>query len=105
MSEFVGVFKSEEVSPGVLKTAVVHGRKIAVTNISGNYYAFADECTHARCSLSEGFLQGLSIECPCHGARFDITSGAVEALPATEPIKVYPVKVEGGRVFVDVGQL
>ena len=102
MVEFVEVFKTEEVSPGVLKTAVVQDRKIAVTKFLGNYYAFDDECTHAHCALSEGFLEGLSIECPCHGARFNIAVGSVEALPATEPIRIYPVKVEGDTIFVGI---
>lgn len=102
MVEFIEVFKTEEISQGVLKTAIVQGRKIAVTKFGGNYYAFADECTHAHCSLSEGFLQELSIECPCHGARFNIAVGSVEALPATEPIKVYPTKVEAGKIFVQI---
>ncbi|HKV87127.1 MAG TPA: non-heme iron oxygenase ferredoxin subunit [Candidatus Dormibacteraeota bacterium] len=69
---------------------------------NGNFYAINDVCTHEEFSLSDGELWGLDVECPQHGSRFNLESGKVTGLPAVIPAKTYPVRVEGGDVFVDV---
>ena len=65
-------------------------------------YAIDDTCTHAEVSLSEGEVDDGEIECWLHGSRFDLASGHPTGLPATQPIAVYPVKIDGDDVLVDV---
>ncbi len=69
---------------------------------NGEWFAINDICSHEDFSLCMGELWGLEIECPQHGSRFDLRSGNPNALPAVEPVPVYPVKVEGSDVYVDV---
>ena len=65
-------------------------------------YCVQDVCTHEQAFLSEGFCEGFEIECPLHGSIFDVRTGEVKSLPATEALKTYPVKLEGEDVLVDV---
>jgi 3-phenylpropionate/trans-cinnamate dioxygenase ferredoxin component len=68
-----------------------------------NVYAIGDTCTHEEYSLSEGELWDMSVECPRHGSRFDVRTGQVTGLPAVIPAKTYPVTIENGEIFVEVG--
>lgn len=81
---------------------IVSGRKIALYNVDGEIYATDDTCSHAEASLSEGCLRGEEIECPRHGARFNVRTGQALSLPAWAPIETFPVKVEGEEIFVQV---
>ena len=77
------------------------GRLVAIArDSSGEVHAFDDTCTHANVSLSEGDLDGRTIECWLHGSRFDMTSGEPTGLPATQPIAIHTVKIEGEDVLV-----
>jgi 3-phenylpropionate/trans-cinnamate dioxygenase ferredoxin component len=69
----------------------------------GNVYAIGDTCTHEEYSLCEGELWDMSVECPRHGSRFDVRTGQVTGLPAVIPAKTYPVTIENGEIFVEVG--
>jgi nitrite reductase/ring-hydroxylating ferredoxin subunit len=80
----------------------VEGIPIALYCLDGAYYATYDICSHQEALLSDGFVENGCIECPLHQARFNIRTGAPEGPPASEPIKIYPTKVEGGRIFVDL---
>lgn len=102
MAEFVKVGKKDEVAPGTAKSFSVDGRSVAVCNVDGTYYAIDDVCTHDGGPLDQGLLDGTQIECPRHGARFDVRTGAVKALPAVRPVRTYPVRLEGEEVSVDV---
>ncbi len=79
---------------------------IAVVSFEGEVFAIEDVCSHAEVPLSEGdveeFQGAPTIECWLHGSCFDLTSGRPTNLPATEPVPVYPVRVDGDDVFVDV---
>ncbi len=79
---------------------------IAVVRFEGEVFAIEDVCSHAEVPLSEGdveeFQGAPTIECWLHGSCFDLTSGRPTNLPATEPVPVYPVRVDGDDVFVDV---
>ncbi len=68
----------------------------------GDVYAVEDVCTHDDGPLGEGELEGFAIECPRHGARFDIRTGEVLCLPAVVPIRTFPVRIEGGEVYVEI---
>lgn len=72
---------------------------IAVFNIDGDLYAVEDVCTHDGGDLATGELHGYDIECPRHGARFDVRTGAVLCPPAYEPIAKFPVKIEDDAVY------
>lgn len=103
MAAFIRAASVNEIPSGSMKVCLVSGRQIAIANVDGEFFAFADTCTHAQCSLGgEGFLEGTTITCGCHGAQFDITNGSVLSLPATVPLGSYQVKLEGEDVFVYV---
>jgi nitrite reductase/ring-hydroxylating ferredoxin subunit len=91
-----------DVPPGALVVAEVRGTKIAVANVDGTFYAFDDTCTHQQCSLAEGDLAGTTVTCMCHGAEFDVRSGAVLAPPAPSPVKVYRIRVEAGALQIEI---
>lgn len=74
---------------------------VILFNINGEYYCIADLCTHDGGPLEDGELVDCQIECPRHGARFDIRTGKVTRLPATDPVPTYPVTVEDGIIYVE----
>jgi len=98
--EFITVAKADEIQNGQRLLLEIGGEPIAVFNIAGQYFAIADVCSHDDGPVAEGQLEGQEIECPRHGARFDIRSGKVLSLPAVVDIPAYPVRVEGGEVQV-----
>lgn len=79
------------------------GVDIALYNVEGQVYATGNTCTHGHARLCDGFLEGFEIECPLHQGRFDIRDGRPMCEPVVEAVRVYPVKIENGRVFVDLG--
>lgn len=101
--EFVKVATVSEIAPGKAKRVEVGDAEIAVFNLDGEFYAIGDICSHEEASLSEGDIFGDVVECPLHGAEFDIKTGAARTLPAVAPVPNYPVKVEGDDVLVSVG--
>jgi len=102
-TEFVTAIKTNEVPVDGVKAIDVRGTRIAVANVGGAYYAFDDACTHEQCSLTEmGDLVGSTITCTCHGSEFDVRTGKVLAPPATVPVKVYPTRVEGDALQIEV---
>ena len=102
MSEFMKVAKSGDLNEGEVAAFEIGGQQVAVANVDGSLYAFGDICTHAHCSLAEGELEGKTVTCPCHGSQFDVTTGAVLNPPATEPVPVYPVRVENDELQVEL---
>lgn len=91
---------STGVTPGNLAAFPMAGGPIAVANVAGTYYAFDDTCTHRRCSLAEGELDGTVVTCVCHGSQFDVTSGAVQHGPAETPVGSYAVRLEGSDLQI-----
>lgn len=72
-----------------------------VKDAAGDVYAIGDVCTHGDISLSEGFVEGQTLECWAHGSKFDLCTGKPLNLPAYEPVPVFPVELIDGDVFVD----
>jgi 3-phenylpropionate/trans-cinnamate dioxygenase ferredoxin component len=102
-TEFVTAIKTSEIPAGGLTAIDVRGTRVAVANVGGAYYAFADECTHEQCSLAEeGELSGTTVTCTCHGSEFDVRTGKVLAPPAILPVKVYPVRIAGDALQIEV---
>ena len=85
---------------GVRVTVGEH--RIAMFRIGQDVYAVGDRCSHAEASLAEGEVFGTAVECPRHGAEFDVTTGAAGSLPATSPVPTYEVTVEDGTVFLSL---
>ncbi len=98
---WIRVASLDELPVGAAKVFMVEGRAIALTRVGDQVFAFGDVCTHDGGPLAEGKLEGYVIQCPRHGARFDIRTGRVLRLPAVMPIPVYEVKVEGHEVWVN----
>ena len=102
-SEFVTAIKTSEIPAGGITAIDVRGIRVAVANVGGTYYAFDDACTHEQCSLAEeGELEGTTVTCTCHGSEFDVRTGKVLAPPAMVPVKVYPVRVAGDALQIEV---
>jgi 3-phenylpropionate/trans-cinnamate dioxygenase ferredoxin subunit len=99
-ADFVAVATTAEIPNGARILLEVDGRAIAVFNIAGTYYCIADVCSHDDGPVAEGELIGNEIECPRHGARFDVPTGRVLSFPAIVDIPAYPVRVEAGDVLV-----
>lgn len=80
----------------------VDGTPVAVVRAEGEVHALHDVCSHAEVPLSEGEVDGCTIECWLHGSRFDLRTGKPTGMPATEPVPVYPVKIEDDDVLVAI---
>jgi 3-phenylpropionate/trans-cinnamate dioxygenase ferredoxin subunit len=91
-----------DVAEGSAHRVVVDGTPIAVVHTEGQWFAVSDICSHADVSLAEGEVDGCTLECWLHGSRFDLRTGQPSGPPATTPVPVYPVSVEGETVFVSV---
>jgi 3-phenylpropionate/trans-cinnamate dioxygenase ferredoxin subunit len=97
---FVAVARVGEIPEGGVKIVRVDDQSVAVYNVGGAYYAIDDVCTHDGGPLAEGPIDGPVVECPRHGARFDVRTGAVLAPPATVPVPTYAVRVDGDRILI-----
>lgn len=100
MAEFVTVGTTADLSDGDMRAFEVGGRRVTVARVGGSFHAFDDTCTHRQCSLAEGDLDEATVTCACHGSQFDVTTGAVLNPPATEPVRSYPVRVEGDNLQI-----
>lgn len=81
--------------------AELGGTLLALARVEGAWHAVEAWCTHAECPLTDGWVEGHAIRCPCHGSLFDVRDGAVLEGPAEEPLRTFPTRVVGGRVEVD----
>jgi len=102
MSNAIRVASAAEVPPGSAKLVEANGTRIAVFNVAGRFHAIDDTCSHQGGPLSEGTLDGKVVTCPWHGARFDVTTGAVLGPPARRNVASYPVRVSGPDLLVEV---
>jgi 3-phenylpropionate/trans-cinnamate dioxygenase ferredoxin subunit len=91
-----------DVAEGDVLGLEVAGEKVALYCYEGEYFATSNVCTHQFALLSEGYFEDGCIECPLHQGRFDVRSGKAMCAPLTEDVKVFPVKVEGDDVLVDL---
>jgi nitrite reductase/ring-hydroxylating ferredoxin subunit len=100
MAEFHKVARVGDLAPGEVNVYEVEGHRVALCNVGGEFYAIEDVCTHDGGSLDQGELDGVEIECPRHGARFDVRTGEATLMPAVMPVQTYPVRIEGEMIFV-----
>ena len=108
MSDVV-VCRTDDVEPGAARRVDVDGHRLAIVRIPSptpgapdDFYVLGDECSHEDYSLSEGdvWTDELEIECPKHGSTFDLRTGEPQTLPATKPVPVYAVRVDGDDLVV-----
>ena len=102
MGELVRVAAKADIVPGSAIAVEVKGQKIALFNIGGTYYAIGETCTHRGGPLSQGTVEGTTVTCPWHGAKYDVTTGAVLSPPAPRGVGSYKVIVEGNDIKVEV---
>lgn len=100
--EFIPVGSVEELKEGERLFIEIDEKPIVILNVAGQYYAIADVCSHDDGPVGEGNLEGYEIICPRHGARFDIRTGGVLALPAFVDIPAYPVRLVGDQIEIGI---
>ncbi len=101
MAVYVKVADAVDLPPGQAIAVTVGDKRLALFSVDGTVVAIDDTCTHAEASLSEGCLEDGAVECPLHGAQFDLRTGAVLSLPAVVPVHTYEVRVEGTDVLLN----
>ena len=101
MAEFIDVCSESEVPVGGAKCVTAKGREIAVFNTPAGCYAIDNSCSHKGGPLCDGFLEGTIVMCPLHGWTYDVRTGESVSPPGQKQAS-YKVKVEGGKVFVEV---
>ena len=116
MNNVVEAGKTGEIGDGTMKQVVAQGREILLARVGGKYYAADNRCSHMGGKLSQGKLEGTVVTCPRHGSRFDLRDGRVvrwlesaglvarlgRALKPPRPLEIYRVRVEGGKVLVEI---
>jgi nitrite reductase/ring-hydroxylating ferredoxin subunit len=103
VEEYVKVATTADIPLGEAMKVEVGEEEVALFNLEGTYYAIGDVCTHAGGPLSDGVLDGEEVECPWHGARFNVRTGEALAPPAPRGVQSYSVKVEGDDILISLG--
>jgi 3-phenylpropionate/trans-cinnamate dioxygenase ferredoxin component len=99
---FVRACAATDVADGQAIRVEVDGLDVAIVRNGDDFYAIEDECSHAAVALSEGDVEGCEIECWMHGSRFDLRTGKPIGPPATEPVPIFAVQVDGTDVLIDI---
>ena len=100
MEGFEKVAETSEIPPGGMKVFKVGQTDVLVANVEGKLYAIGNKCTHVGGPLGEGKLTGSVVDCPWHGSKFDVKTGAVKTGPAVKPEPTYELKVENSSVWI-----
>lgn len=103
MAPWCDALDEQSVGAGRAVTVDLSGRRVLIARTAdGRLWAIDDTCSHDGGPLGEGHVFGHEVECPRHGACFDVRTGEALTLPATQPVSTYPVRVEDGRVWVQL---
>ena len=104
MPEIIDICPVTELPPGAMRVVEWEDLEIAVVNCAGTLFAIEDRCSHDDGPLAEGELHqdDCTIECPRHGSLFDLRTGAPKTLPAYEPIEIFPVRIDGDLIKLEV---
>lgn len=100
VEEYTKICVEDEIPEGQIRTFAINGRPVAVAKYEGVIYAIDDVCTHDGGDLGEGNVVKGQIQCPRHGARFDLKTGEVTRMPAVFGVDTYEVKIVDGEVFI-----
>jgi 3-phenylpropionate/trans-cinnamate dioxygenase ferredoxin subunit len=104
MSDFTPVAKTSDIPDPGRKVVELDDSLVVVIHTAGHFYAIDDVCTHDGGPLGEGTLDGFTIACPRHGAKFDVRDGRALTMPATQPTRVHEVKIVGDDVMVKLSE-
>jgi naphthalene 1,2-dioxygenase ferredoxin component len=99
---WIEALATEELPTDDVVGVVVDGRDVAIYTVGGQVYATDNLCTHGNARLCDGFLDGHAIECPLHQGQFDVRNGQPLCAPVTEALRSYPVRLDGGRVYLQL---
>lgn len=102
MSDWIDVAAEADLFEGAGIAIAPEGQDIALFSVEGEVFAINNLCSHGNAKLCDGFVEGHNVECPFHQAQFSLRDGSVQCGPATEPVKSWPVKIEGGRVLLQL---
>ncbi len=102
--EFIKVAEKSDVSGGKIKAVEVNGQKIAICQAGDSFYAVGDICSHAKVALHGGQVVDQEIQCPKHGARFDLKTGKAMCPPAVQAISTYPLETRGDEIWIAVAE-
>ena len=102
MAGFTAVAKASEIQAGSAKLIEISGKRIALFNVDGKFYAIDDTCSHRGGPLSEGELNGDNVTCPWHHATFDVKTGQATGPPAQKSLQTYKVQVEGADIKIEL---
>lgn len=102
MADYVKVATTNEIEPGQARLVDVNGKRIALFNVDGAFFALDNTCTHRGGPLAEGKLSGYEVTCPWHGSTFDVRTGEVVSPPAQRAVAHYGVRVTGTTVEVQI---
>ena len=100
--KFVTVATAAEIQPGKTRRIVIDDLPVLIANVEGRYYAVDDMCTHEDSSLSLGCLMGDIVYCTLHGSRFSVVTGEPMEEPATEPLRTYPLRLQGNDILLGI---
>ena len=100
MSDFIQVGTKKDFPDQRTTHIQIGDTDICLARTGDRFMAFDDKCTHAEARLSGCPVEGQLVTCPLHGAKFDVTTGEAQSLPATEPLTSHDVKVEGDVIFI-----
>ncbi len=103
MSTWTEVGSLDDFAASDVIEVVVAGRQVAIYLVGAEVFATDNICTHGMARLCDGFLEGHEIECPHHQGRFDVRTGAATGAPAKVALATYPVRLEGDRIQLRVG--
>lgn len=101
-ADWLDLMSSDDLIASEVVSASADGWEFAVYQVDGAVYATDGFCSHGNARLCDGFLDGHEIECPLHQGKFDIRTGQALCAPATQAVRTYPLKIESGRVWVQV---
>ena len=101
-NQFTRVARLEDLKTSKLMCVKPQGLRIALAWVDGKVFAVDDMCSHEDASLAKGSLHGECVKCPLHGSRFDLNTGAALDEPAEDPVKTYPVRIEGDEILVQL---
>ena len=105
MTPWTDVAAEADLFEGAGIAVAPEGQDIAIFKLEdGGVHAINNLCSHGNAKLCDGFVEGHMVECPFHQALFDVRDGTVSCGPATEPVKSWPLKIENGRVLLNLGQ-
>ena len=102
MADFVKVATTNEIEPVQARLVDVQGKRIALFNVDGTFFALDSTCTHKGGPLTEGEISGHKVTCPWHGARFDVRTGKVVGPPAQQAVARYGVRVTESDIEVEM---